>query len=143
MFFLSILLCAGSHRVSLCFWADDYLCSSLLRYGLVWVDSFEIFVVYILHVLHSTVLHFFRNDDNCYHTQSQRRCHNGCSILYAMEPLQWSHDSLQGNVVCTKYKYTVFCQFYNQQKHILLIIFVGMYIWSQILYIDWNITVFR
>lgn len=97
-YLLGLIYCAGYHRVPLCFCADTHLRSSFLLDGLVQMDSFEIYLVYLLHVLHNTILHSFRNDEYCSHTQPRLGLHNICPILYAMEPFQWPPHPLQGNV---------------------------------------------
>lgn len=61
----------------------------------------EVPLVHILHVLHLTVLHVLRDDDNFRYTQSQRCRHRCCSVLYDVEPLQWLHDFSHGNNLCT------------------------------------------
>lgn len=60
------------------------------------MDSSEVLMVSVLHVLHSVVLHLLRHDDDGDHSESYGRAYHCRPILHAMESLLWVHDPKKG-----------------------------------------------
>ena len=87
---------AGHRGVPLHSYAVTCLWYNFLQFGLIWVDSSEVLMVSVLHVLHPVVLHLLWHDDYGDYSKPYGCTYYCRPILHAMESLLRIHDPKKG-----------------------------------------------